>query len=806
PQQLMILAMGKLGAYELNLSSDIDLIFCFPEAGQTKADDSQNSIENQQFFQKLGQNIIRAIDKVMQDGFVFRVDMRLRPWGQSGALALSFDAMELYYEQHGREWERFAMVKARPIAGDLTQGEELMARLRPFVYRRYTDFSAIQALREMKQMINREVQRQGKANDVKLGSGGIREVEFIAQAFQLIHGGRDDNLRQRSLVAVLAYLETAGLLPQGAADDLTKAYWFLRNTEHAIQAMNDQQSQQLPSEPAEMTRLLCYLNFDQLGNFYSALEYHRTTVRHYFEQVVAEDSLQTSAAAHDDWRLAWLADEPSIFTEQLMAMGLQSACVDLLLEFRFCDKLANLQSVSRDRMDRFMPLMLAQLVNSIQADQQFECCKSMHALVQAVMRRSAYLLLLEENPAALKQLMHFAIASPWIMQQMIAQPVLLEELLAHHSLAIVPDVAALKNELRQHALRVAVDDLEEQMQMLRYFKLAHQVHIVAAEVNGSLPLMQVSDYLSWLAEAIMDYVLRLAFEQMVEKYGYPQVDGVAMQQPTFAIIAYGKFGGIELSHSSDLDLVFIYDADDFAQTDGDKSLDNRTFFTRLGQRILHIMNTRTMLGQLYEVDMRLRPSGGKGLLVSSIQAFEKYQRQSAWTWEHQALVRARAVAGDSAIISKFNQVRAAILAQPRQLATLADDVIAMREKMASNLIPTDVRAEDSQLFHLKHSRGGMVDIEFMVQYGVLASSADHPELLKFTDNIRILQTMAELKLISNSVCTQVVEAYQALRSLGHAQALLAKPSVVELAKVVQYRDTILAFWQQLFALPADAAK
>jgi len=799
PVYMSVLAMGKLGAYELNLSSDIDLMFCYSEAGETVGVDGKEGIDNQQFFLKLGRKIIKSIDKMTVDGFVFRVDMRLRPWGQSGALAISFDAMELYYEQHGREWERFAMIKARPIAGDIEQGELLMQQLRPFVYRKYTDFSAIQALRNMKQMINREVMRKGKENDVKLGLGGIREIEFIAQAFQIIYGGRDEHLQQRSIVKVLYHLSAVGVLPENASEALLDAYWFLRCCEHAIQALNDEQTQKLPSDALKFSRFLHYLQFEDADKFFQRLSQVRETVRFFFENVVAVAADVEAVEGLEAWRDAWLKTEEQGFRTSFSQLALKDQALEQIAAFRFDAKLDGMQEESRERLDQFMPYCLMQLQSSIQADDQALVLEAILPLLYNVLRRSSYLVLLQENPQALQHLFTIAKVSPWAMQQIVKQPVLLDELLSSEGLGRVPDKKRLKSELRQNGLRINVDDTEEQMQMLRYFKLAHHMHIVAGEATEKLPLMKVSDYLTWLAEAILDYVLDIAFAQMVEKHGYPISNGQAQTQAEFAIIAYGKLGGIELGHNSDLDLVFLYEADDLEETDGDKPLNNRTFFMRLGQKILSLLNTRTMLGQLYEVDMRLRPSGGKGLLVSSLKAFRKYQEESAWTWEHQALVRARAVSGSKEVISAFDVVRATVLQRQRDLPQLAEDVTKMRQKMADHLTPKETLAEDATLFHLKHSRGGMVDIEFMVQYGVLAHSARFPELLRYTDNIRIIETMADVGLISEDIQKQVIEAYQVLRAKGHALALKDQASMVPVDDVKAYRDLIVQAWQLLFA-------
>lgn len=788
PQQLVVLGMGKLGAYELNLSSDIDLIFCYPEGGQT---DGRKVLDNHQFFMRVGQKIIKSLDRITIDGFVFRVDMRLRPYGQSGALALNFDATELYYAEQGREWERYAMIKARCVAGDKKQGDALLRRLRPFVYRKYTDFSAIQALREMKALINREVRRLGKQDDVKLGAGGIREIEFIAQSYQLIYGGRDEKLQQRSLLAVLSYLGQKKILPPEATKELKEAYLFLRNAEHAIQALNDEQTQRLPVDEESLLRVACALGYSNSQDFMHTLDGWREKVRGYFEKVVAEQN-ENNDEEISEWRQIWLENDEH-FEQSLKEQGFNDEECRILLQLKNDSRLARMETVSRERFETFMPNFLSEVAA---VENRGEAVSGLVALIEAVLRRTSYLVLLNENPHALERLVTIATASPWIMQQLAKQPVLLDELLNNQGLGQVPDVKELRELLRQQGLRLPVEDQEAHMQMLRYFRLAHHLHIVAAEASGKLPLMKVSDYLTFLAEAILEYTLNLSWLQTVEKYGYPTRDGVAITEPEFVIVGYGKLGGIELSHSSDLDLIFLFDADDGA-TEGDKTIENKLFYTRMGQRIIHILTTRTMLGHLYEVDMRLRPSGGKGLLVSTIDAFEKYQHSQAWTWEHQALVRARGIAGHQGLAERFYRIRDDVLMQPREIEKLRREVVEMRQKMHDHLAPANARGESPTVFHLKHSRGGIVDIEFMVQFAVLAWSGQHPSIAYFSDNIRILENLGSAGLISREEAQSLIDVYRLYRSQVHKLALRQEKSEVPAEQFAAEREIVLAMWHKL---------
>ncbi len=798
PQRMVVIGMGKLGACELNLSSDIDLIFAYPEQGETAG---EKSISNREFFVRVGQRVIKALDTVTRDGFVFRVDMRLRPWGDSGALALNFDAMELYYQDQGRDWERYAMIKARVVAGDLAAGEALLATLRPFVYRRYIDFSAIESLRQMKAMISREVARRGQAGDVKLDAGGIREVEFIAQSFQLIRGGREPRLRERSLLAVLHALGELGLLPTDAVGELRGAYLFLRAVEHALQARDDAQTQALPEQPEERGRLAFAMGFSDWESFHAVLAQHRARVSAQFAGVVSEPaSGAEDAGTAGPWQMLWRMEQPAEDLEAALgAAGFEDppGTRRRLAELHDGNRVRTLQPEGRERLERFMPRFLAAAARS--ARPSLLVLRAM-PLVEAVLRRSAYLVLLTENPAALAQVVTLCTASPWIAQELANHPVLLDELLDPRSLNVLPDRARLSAELREHMLRVPMDDLEAQMEALRYFKLAHGLRCAASEVTGALPLMKVSDYLSFLAEAILQHVLRFCWQDLVAKHGTPQKREGEPCDPDFVIVAYGKLGGIELGHGSDLDLVFLHDAATDLSTDGARPLENSLFFTRLGQRIIHVLSTFTGLGPLYEVDMRLRPSGAKGLLVSSFAAFEDYQAREAWTWEHQALVRARPVAGCPQLGARFEALRRAVLARPRDPEKLRADVIDMRNKMRAHLLKPDTAAPDSPRFHLKQSPGGIVDIEFLVQYAALAWSAAHPEVSVYTDNIRILEALGACGLLSPADADMLAAAYKAYRTETHRLALLREDDIVDAARFRAERASVIALWGRIFAV------
>ncbi|MFV8781246.1 bifunctional [glutamate--ammonia ligase]-adenylyl-L-tyrosine phosphorylase/[glutamate--ammonia-ligase] adenylyltransferase [Microbulbifer sp. SA54] len=793
-QPMIVLGMGKLGARELNLSSDIDLIFAYPEPGQS---DGDKPLENQAYFQRLGQRLIKSLDAVTADGFVFRVDMRLRPYGDSGPLVSHYAALEDYYQTQGREWERYAMIKARPVAmageGAAEAAEELMELLRPFTYRRYIDFSVIEALREMKILIQRQVRARGLIDNIKLGRGGIREVEFIAQAFQLIRGGREPALRERNILNILPQLEEGGHLPEGAAAELRGAYLLLRRVEHGLQAERDQQTQTLPPEMERRERLAFALGYRDWPALESELIAARTVVEREFDEVIAPPEESTEISATDRWQLLWAGcereEERDSWLEQLHEGGFQPAAkaLEALVNLR-SDRIVNaLPASGRARLDQTMPLLLAAASD---VGEPLLALERVTPLLRSILRRSAYLVLINENPPVLAQLLRLCSASPWIAEQLARHPILLDEMLDQRRLLEPSTAQDIADDLRQEMLRVDEDDLEAQMEALRLFKQGQSLRIAAQEVTGALPLMKVSDSLTWLAEAILQQSLVLAWQQVTEKHGAPA--GTSADDMRFAIVAYGKLGGLELGHGSDLDIVFVHDAESQQYTDGERAIDNLSFYTRLAQRLIHILQTRTLSGPLYEVDTRLRPSGNSGLLVTSLTAFEKYQRESAWTWEHQALVRTRTVAGSERLGKDFEALRLKLLCEPRDEQKLREEVVAMRDKMRAQLDKSN-----DQQFDLKHGPGGIVDIEFLVQYAALAWAQRAPSIVRYTDNIRILESLTEAGLMPAHQAGHLIDAYKAYRSEGHRLALQQQPGVVSGDQFDAERKTVVTTWQQI---------
>ncbi|MBV1919942.1 MAG: bifunctional [glutamate--ammonia ligase]-adenylyl-L-tyrosine phosphorylase/[glutamate--ammonia-ligase] adenylyltransferase, partial [Pseudomonadales bacterium] len=801
PMKMVVLGMGKLGAFELNLSSDIDLMFVYPQEGETQG--GKRSLSHREFFTRLGQKLIKALDETTAEGFVFRVDMRLRPYGSTGALALSFDGMEAYYEEQGREWERYAMIKARAMGdGD---GEELMVRLRPFVYRRYIDFGVIESLRDMKGMINREVSRRGVSENVKTGPGGIREIEFIGQAFQLIRGGQDTELQERGLLKVLKMTAGMGLMPEQAVVELSQAYVYLREVEHRIQALQDRQTQVLPDDALQQARIAWGMHKKNWEEFKPELDQCREMVQQHFDRVISPEDASQEGAEIDDVVALWNCVEGEDVEENaviLTSLGFGDADDALreLKNLKISKGVQQLQEVPRQRLDRLMPLVIA--VSSEQ-----ECSlltlERIVVLVGAILRRSAYMALLVENTEALKHLATLCGASAWAADIIQRYPILLDELINPNTLYCPPTLEELKDDLRQQMLRIPEDDAEREMECLRQFKHAHLLRVAASDITGTLPIMKVSDYLTWIAETLMQQVLTIAWKQTVDKYGTPQrVDGT-LCDPDFIIVGYGKAGGIELSYGSDLDLVFIHDAPSNQSTNGERSVDNSVFYARLGQRIIHIVSTRTASGMLYETDMRLRPSGNSGLLVSSLNAFVQYQDEKAWTWEHQALVRARVVAGCSALAERFEQERQNILKNAASNTKLAAEVVEMRTKMRDHLASnssasvTEEMTQKGQHFDLKQDSGGIVDIEFLVQYCVLHWGAEYPELLRWTDNVRILDTLETLDLMDSNDVLMLEEAYLAYRHATHRKALQNEKNMVPGSEFFTYRMAVRALWGKL---------
>ncbi len=776
-QTLLVIGMGKLGGEELNVSSDIDLIFIYPEDGETGgADDSSathyKSISNHEFFSKLGKRIINLIDEITAEGFVFRVDMRLRPYGDSGSLVMSLAALEEYLITQGREWERYAWIKARVVApGDSPATQELMQLTKPFVFRKYLDFSAFDSMRKLHIQIQREVQRRDRQNNIKLGPGGIREIEFIAQVFQLMRGGQDAGLRIRPTLQVLQRLAEKDMLASEIVAGLSHAYVFLRNLEHRLQYLDDQQTQDIPDNPVDQEILALGMGYADYAALSAQLNSHRQLVSEQFALIFStRQELVGDIADSDFWHGNMQVQEVAAALNKL-GYADSTALSERLVQIRQSGRYRQLPAPSQRRLDKLIPQFITLCVTKYNSDQTL---LRVLKLLENISRRASYLAFLAEYPQVLPRLIDIASISEWASEYLVQHPMLLDELLDAREIYRAPDwvslSADLQAELTQHA-----DDIEQQMDALRRFQHSQIFHLLAMDIQNLLTLETLSDHLSDLAELILHHVLQICWRDMSATYS------MTADPLKFSIVAYGKLGGRELGYAADLDIIFLYQ---------DDNPDAAQIYARLAQRINSVLSSYTASGRLYETDLRLRPNGASGLLVSSIEAFEQYQNKDAWVWEHQALTRARFCAGNEQIGAKFEAIRTAILCKPRDINTLRAEVIKMRQKML------DAHRNDSDLFDIKHDHGGMIDIEFIVQFLVLAYAHQYPELTKNSGNIALLNRTAELKLINQDMVQAVCNIYRAERALQHKMRL-NNESASRISKEHLDVQPVLELWKQL---------
>ncbi|MDM8535268.1 bifunctional [glutamate--ammonia ligase]-adenylyl-L-tyrosine phosphorylase/[glutamate--ammonia-ligase] adenylyltransferase [Desulfobacterales bacterium HSG17] len=793
-QSLVALGMGKLGACELNFSSDIDLIFVFPESGETQG--RTKSISNNDFFMRLGRRLIHVLGAKTHEGMVFRVDMNLRPFGESGPLVMSFDAAEAYYHEQGREWERYAWIKARVVAGDKSAGQQFLNNLKPFIYRRYLDYGVFESLRDMKQRISLEVRRKGMEDNIKLGPGGIREIEFFGQIFQLLRGGVLPMLQERRIQKVLKILAQENLIRQNVCNELLKAYTFLRNTEHRLQEFSDAQTHKLPQDNLDCERLAASLGFSDRNSFKEKLQFHMNVVhRHFSSLLKTEEKEDKSSDFLQPLINVW--SQPGDDIENLNILkstGFDNPkqVLTLLQNLRKELKTGRLSREGYDRIHRLMPMILWE---TGQSERPGIALDRIINLIKAIRQRTSYVSLLLENSYALEHLVKLANTSAWILNFLIQHPVLLDELLDPRTLYTPPERLLMEQEISTKLSRIDPQDLEYQMDELRIFKQINILHVAAADISDSMPLMRVSDYLSDIAEIILNQVLELSWNHLVKKHGVPTCDPTFNSDTEcgdrgFAVIAYGKLGGLELGYNSDLDMVFLHSGTS-GYTKGDRPVDNTTFFARLGQRVLHILSSYTATGKLYDPDMRLRPSGSAGILVSHAEAFRDYQLNEAWTWEKQALVRARPIAGDMGLQIRFQEIRKEIIAQPRDKDELRKEILDMREKMKQELLKPE-----PGMFDLKQGRGGIVDIEFLVQYLVLLHANKYPKLLTWTDNVRLIKTLADAGIINDITAYTLRRAYLIYRATGHKLSLKEKHGHVKKEHFFELRKQVINAWKQ----------
>ena len=800
---LVVVGMGKLGGRELNFSSDIDLVFLFPGYGETI---HAAPVSHEEFFVRLGQALLRLLSSVTVDGFVFRVDMRLRPFGDSGPLACGFSAFEDYLLQHGRDWERYAWIKARPITAPEAYTELYDSAVRPFVYRRYLDFGVFESLREMKQLIEKQVARKDLIDHVKLGSGGIREIEFIVQSMQLIRGGQDRRLQGSRLFEILSQLARSRLLRPQAVIELDAAYRFLRVLENRLQMIGDAQTHSLPQDPATQQKLARAMGKESWQALRRDYERHTSHVHREFNALVfaprgADGASDGSARAPREGAglsLIWddTADVAALiemFASREMTNPAELA--QLLIDFRGSSQVRRLDATGLRRLELLVPQLLGSLEPD---DDHLVMARRLLRVLEAIGGRSAYFALLNENPAARQRFVRVCRGGDFLVQQLAAHPLLLDELLDERALTVPPARSELLADLDDRLARVDADDPERLVEALAQFKRAAVFRVAIADLSGSLPLMQVSDRLTDIAELVLEKALHQAWAQMTSQYGVPTcraTDDAEPREVEVCAVGYGKLGGIELGYGSDLDLVFLHDSIGAVQeTSGERPIENQLFFVRLAQRIVHILTVHSAAGRLYDVDVRLRPGGKGGMLITQLEAFVDYQHSSAWTWEHQALLHARAVAGSSALRERFERERVCILGEFVRRDSLREEVASMRERMRRELAKSK-----SGEFDLKQDRGGIADIEFLAQYWALREGARHPAVLMFSDTIRQLETLASGDLVPQATVDVLTAAYRAYRMRNHHRSLREERGVIDASEFVAERAAVTRIWEDTFA-------
>jgi glutamate-ammonia-ligase adenylyltransferase len=788
PQHMIVLAMGKQGGGELNVSSDIDLIFVYPEDGDTAADTSagQRGLSNHEFFIRLGKKLIAALAEITEDGYTFRVDMALRPNGNSGPLAASMGMVENYLIVQGREWERYAWVKARAVTGRAEDIAALDGIVRPFCFRRYLDFGVIDAIRNMHAQIRAEVNRQerlhpDRSNNVKLGRGGIREIEFLAQVFQLIRGGRDAALRDRSTRTTLRIIAEKGLLSHAIVYQLLASYTFLRNLEHRLQYLDDAQTHTLPASEADRQTVAEMMGLPDAATLLAQLDAHRQFVAGQFDEMFSDKTessendieLQSSNECADP-------DNREAMVARFTALGFEDAeaATQRLIGTWQAPRLQSLPEASRNRLlgliNTALPLIV-QAAQETRGGNQLATLGRLLDFLEAIARRSAYLSLLTEYPHTLARVIRMVHASGWAALFLSQHPILLDELLDDRVRNAVFDPVALAADIDTQ-LAACPGDTERQMDILREIHHAQLFHLLAQDLAGDLTVEKLADHLSALADTIVAATIKAVWQTVATRH---------REVPLFTVIAYGKLGGKELGYVSDLDVIFLYD---------DPDQDAPAQYAKLAQRFITWMTSHTSAGILFDIDTALRPDGASGMLVSSVGSFEKYQSSSAWVWEHQALTRARYCAGDIAIGQRFEQIREAVLRKERPPGgPLRQEVIAMRKRMV------DAKPNHSALFDLKQDPGGMIDIEFIVQFLVLQHAAAYPQLTANFGNIALLHMCADLGLIDTGLAASVADAYRQYRKLQHQLRLQGQDLArIDPALVSTHAAQVSALWQAIF--------
>ena len=791
-QGIIVLGMGKLGAGELNFSSDIDLVFAFPEDGKTE--NKADGITNKVFFTKLCKNFLKVFDSSMNGSILFRVDTRLRPFGAAGPLVMNCNSLEDYYQTQGREWERYALIKARPVAGDLDAGYALLNRLNPFIYRRYFDYGIFDSFRNMKKKISLQVRDKKLKNNIKLGAGGIREIEFFGQIFQMIRGGVAPEFQELKILKVLDILKKHSCIDDKTNKDLKEAYVFLRKTENRLQEYADLQTHDLPEKKKDRLRLALSMGFKTWDDFFSEITCHMKSVHGYFNQLLVSGE-DTRDEKIDTLKYLWEnINDPQAHDniQKIPWVNNSDKIINLLRVLEAHPHTKKLSPDGRKRLDRLVPVFVQKICH--QSEPEIVLNRIIDLLI-TIERRTCYLALLVENPDAINVLTMLAEKSPWIISFLSMHPALLDELLDPRTLYVPPSEHDLKNDIKRHMDKLHNADIEFKIEELCIFRQINTLRVAAADISGDYPLMKVSDHLTFIAETVLDKAIEISWKVISEKYGTPDGRGDTTSfNPDscgFSAVAYGKLGGIELGYNSDIDLVFIHSGDSGMTIGGPKSIENTRFYTMLGQRIINILTMHTPAGTLYETDMRLRPNGQSGMIVSHIDAFREYAEKQAWTWEHQAIVRARPVWGDKNLHGAFNKIRKKVLTMKRDSEILKSQVMDMREKMRKQRLKPE-----KDFFDLKQDRGGIVDIEFLVQYLVLKNSHDNHDLIKWTDNVRLVETLAEKNLITKKETRTLKHAYLIMRKAIHRRTLQEKKHIVPLNEFDGIKKEVMSLYKK----------
>ena len=803
-QEIIVLGMGKLGAQELNFSSDIDLIFIYPEQGYTNG---ENPISNEEFFTRLCRKFLKFFSVSSHEINFYRTDTRLRPFGDGGPIVMSSLGFEEYYQTHGREWERYAMIKARPIAGDIKAGFKLLKKLNPFIYRRYFDYGSFDSFRDMKNKIKLQVRNKKLKNNIKIGAGGIRQIEFFVQLFQLIRGGVEPKLQERKVLKVLELLEKNKSIDEKAYKDLKKAYIFLRMTENRLQIYADLQTHDLPFISEQKNILSYSMGYNKWDDFADILNNHMQKVHYHFNLLLKSGKPQTNDEEIQAIKELWInIDNPQYKIDFSFIKGFKDpkCLLNLLKSLEEHPNTKSLTSKARGKLNKLIPLMIKQIGKQTEPD---KILIKLIDLIITIERRTCYLSLLIENKMALKTLIDLASQSPWIITFLSNHPALLDELMNPASLYFPPDMDMLTKEIKNRMEDLlSNDDIEFFLEQLCIFKQINTLRVAAADISNDYPLMKVSDHLTYIAQIVLEQVLQFFWNLLVKKYGMPEqsiLDTKTLQNLDycgFAIIAYGKVGGLEMGYKSDIDIVFLHKASQgvtqkIFKAKGTKNkittIENIRFYSNLSQRIINALTIHTAAGTLYGTDMRLRPSGSAGTIVSHIKDFEEYLLKKAWTWEHQALIKARHIVGDKDIFAQFDKIRKKVLRKKRKRKELKKQVKDMREKIRTTHLKHKKDYTD-----LKQSKGCIMDIEFLVQYLILENANTFPYLTTWTDNIRLLEALCEKGITTKKETKKLQEIYIFLRKKIHRQNLKEKQPIILTKHIAHLQKDVIEIYEK----------